>query len=591
MKRRVWSLVLTAVMVLTMGVAMPAPVLALDVEEPGQASGYVIQTDNSLWIWGWNSRDHVGEGSVVNRVTTKKIMEGVAFVSSQEAHAAAIKTDGSLWAWGSNGHGQIGDGTQTDRPTPAQIMTEVAAVSLGAHQTAAIKTDGSLWVWGGDYDLVPKKIMDDVAAVSVGWGYTMAIKTDGSLWAWGYNFSGQVGDGTTTDRSVPIKIMDGVASVLAGYARTMAIKTDGSLWAWGANYRGQVGDGTRTDRYAPVKIMDGVASISRDSEFENQTTAIKTDGSLWAWGSNGRGQIGDGTTTDRYVPVKVMDGVASVSSGYGYTMAIKTDGSLWAWGGNILGVATTNKLIPAKVMDGVASVSAVESHATAIKTDGSLWAWGTSALGELGDGTTVRRDIPVKIMDNVKFQANASTPAIVSKPSSWAVDRVNTASAIGLVTDDLANGYQAATTRAEFCRAVINFLRVYGHNVEDVTPKLFSDTSDKDIGIAAALGITSGTDTEKNLFSPNQPLTREQAATMLRIVMNVADMDVAPSSAVAWTDAPSIASWAREAADLMYTRGIMGGTSTSALVFSPKTVYTHEQAISTILSLWEAVTK
>ncbi|GHU90997.1 hypothetical protein FACS1894202_11720 [Clostridia bacterium] len=176
----------------------------------------------------------------------------------------------------------------------------------------------------------------------------------------------------------------------------------------------------------------------------------------------------------------------------------------------------------------------------------------------------------------------------LSAPSSWAQAAVDKAKTLGLDTADLTNGYQTATTRAEFCRAAVNFLRKYGYDVDGVTPKLFADTSDKDIGIAAALGITSGTDTAKNLFSPDGTLTREQAATMLRNVLNVIGKTPA-TSGVAWTDAKEFSSWAKDAADVMYGTKIMGGTSTTELVFSPKTPYTHEQSIVTIVNMWNYV--
>jgi len=179
----------------------------------------------------------------------------------------------------------------------------------------------------------------------------------------------------------------------------------------------------------------------------------------------------------------------------------------------------------------------------------------------------------------------------VGIPSAWAVNSVNTAKSLGLATPELTNGYQAATTRAEFCRAAVNFLRTYGFDVDSVTPKLFNDTNDTDIGIAAALGITSGTDAEKNLFSPNGTLTREQAATMLRNVMNVIGLDTSAPSGVLWTDANGISSWAQSAVDVMYNAKIMNGTSSTSLVFSPKTSYTHEQSIITLVNLWEYAAK
>ncbi|GHV32906.1 hypothetical protein FACS18949_05420 [Clostridia bacterium] len=192
---------------------------------------------------------------------------------------------------------------------------------------------------------------------------------------------------------------------------------------------------------------------------------------------------------------------------------------------------------------------------------------------------------------NENFTTNNNVDSITETgtPSTWAKESVDKAKIRGLATNDLTNGYQVATTRAEFCRAAVNFLRKYGYDVDSVTPKLFADTSDKDIGIAAALAITSGTDTTKNLFSPDGTLTREQAATMLRNVMNVIGTDTTPPPGILWTDAKDISSWAQTAADVMYSAKVMGGTSTTALVFSPKTPYTHEQSIITLVNLWEYV--
>ena len=291
------------------------------------------------------------------------------------------------------------------------IMDDVLSVSAGDCHTMAIKTDGNLWSCGdnssgqlGDgtesdrYSFV--KVMDDVLSVSAGYYHTMAIKTDGSLWAWGDNFYEQLGNGTTTHSDSPVKIMDDVLSVSAGRYSTIVIKSDNSLWAWGYNLNGELGDGTTTHRDLPVKIMDDVAFASIGY---CHTTAIKTDGSLWAWGDNQVGQLGDGTTTERHSPVKVMDDVLSVSAGRFHTVAIKADGSLWSWGRNSSGQlgdgTTTERHSPIKIMEDVLSVSAGDNYTMAIKTDGSLWSWGRNSSGQLGDGTTTDRHSPIKVVE------------------------------------------------------------------------------------------------------------------------------------------------------------------------------------------------
>jgi alpha-tubulin suppressor-like RCC1 family protein len=194
----------------------------------------------------------------------------------------------------------------------------------------------------------------------------------------------------------------------------MLIKTDGSLWAWGNNLTGQLGDGTTETRTSPVKVMDGVASVSAGSMY---TMAVKTDGSLWAWGNNVNGMLGDGTKEQRHSPKKIMDGVKSVSAG-AQTMILKTDGSLWACGGNTggaLGIGQgdyqalgTEKTTPVQVMDGVAYVHTNGGNTAAIKTDGSLWTWGDNTFGQLGDGKggpEVFSNRPIKVMDGVSSVA------------------------------------------------------------------------------------------------------------------------------------------------------------------------------------------
>lgn len=318
-----------------------------------------------------------------------------------------IQNDDSLWAWGAKSDGQVDI-------SPVKIMDGVSQVSMGNNRTAVLKNDSTLWVYElQDYSQAAK-IMDDVIQVSSGSDHIAAIKNDGSLWTWGWNFFGQLGDGTKEDKyNEPVKIMDDVFCVSAGPKTTYAIKNDGSLWAWGENQYGQIGDGTvnypydeKNERLSPVKIMDNVIQVSGGIYF---AVAIKSDGSLWGWGVNSGGQLGDSGGNLIAKPVKVMDDVFQVSSGGNHLMAIKSDGSLWASGSNYMGQlgdgsnSGESRTVPAKIMDDAANVSSGSTHTIAVKTDGSVWIWGNNEAGQLDGSGRTNILSPVKIMDDAKL--------------------------------------------------------------------------------------------------------------------------------------------------------------------------------------------
>jgi len=242
-----------------------------------------------------------------------------------------------------------------------------------------------------------------VKAISAGPGHTIAIKTNGSRWVWGSNFSGSLGDMWWERRLIPAQIAE-ATNWSSKLSSTAAIRADGSLWAWGWNNWGQVGDGTTINRHMPTRVGVDYDWVSVSTRW-NHTAAIRADGSLWVWGHNANGSLGDGTTTDRHAPVQIRVGAewAYISAtGHGHTLAVKTDGSLWAWGNNMngqLGDGTTeqrNSPVRVGEANDWASVSAGGMYSVAIKRNGSLWAWGDNVHGQIGDGTMVNRNIPTR---------------------------------------------------------------------------------------------------------------------------------------------------------------------------------------------------
>ena len=319
----------------------------------------------NLWIWGDNSYGKLGinnstaiQLSAFTPVTTFAGGTNWKQVDCRDRNTAAIKTDGTLWTWGDNSNGQLGDNTTTQRSTPVTTFaggTNWKQVVCGDRHISAIKTDGTLWTWGRNnngqlgINNTTNPICTPVTTfaggtnwkqVDCGGYHTAAIKTDGTLWTWGAGSSGQLGNNTTTNRSTPVTTFAGGTNwkqVSGGNFYTSAIKTDGTLWTWGSNYNGQLGDNTSTNRSIPVTTFAGVTNWKQVSSGGFHTAAIRTDGTLWTWGWNGsaNGQLGNNTTTQRSTPVTTFAGGTNwkqVSNGRDYTAAIKTDGTLWTWG-------------------------------------------------------------------------------------------------------------------------------------------------------------------------------------------------------------------------------------------------------------------
>jgi len=333
----------------------------------------------------------------------------------------AVQPDGSLWAWGNNGNGQLGDGTNVDRHSPVKIMDDVVSVESNDRYTMAVTTDNTLWIWGQhDFDqpeegdiidrYVPTKLLDDVVAVASNDRTAMAIRTDGSLWAAGVNSHGLLArdpDSYVWRRNSFDRIMDDVAAVSIGFNHALAIRTDGSLWSWGRNDRGQLGDGTTIDRHEPVHIMNDVISVSTNHAI---SIAVQDGGDVLIWGSTG------GTLPRRYQPDpdesspsvlsphNVAEGARTVSLGNNFILGISIDNGLYGIANNNhgqLGDGTNNYSSEwIRIMDDVDHVVAGNNSVIAIDSDGSLWAWGNNERGRLGDNTTTTRPRPVKIMDN-----------------------------------------------------------------------------------------------------------------------------------------------------------------------------------------------
>lgn len=335
----------------------------------------------------------------------------LVFITNQELFNQM--TAGRIWIAG-NLYG-IGDGASVARYSPVQPLGEATwnQISSGENFSAAIKTDGTLWLWGYDQQSQQGAGTTNIITwsphttigggtnwkqVAAGYNHCCAIKTDGTLWGWGWNVHGQLGDGTAADKSSPITTAGGGNNwkqVSSAWSHTAAIKTDGTLWTWGSSSTGALGAGSTLSRSSPGTVAGGGTNWKQVSVSSSTgiSAAIKTDGTLWSWGYNANGELGNGTTTNTSSPSTTAGGGTDwkfVSAGRN-CCAIKNDGTLWSWGYNGYGAVgdgtNINRSSPTTVAKGGMdwkTVTCGEYSTAAIKTDGTLWVWGHNGYGQLG---------------------------------------------------------------------------------------------------------------------------------------------------------------------------------------------------------------
>ncbi|WP_350257668.1 immunoglobulin domain-containing protein [Scrofimicrobium sp. R131] len=371
----------------------------MQVEEPvgpeivavsaGADSSLTLGDTGHTYGFGTNWAGQLGDGSTTNRDVPVEVVlpEGVSFtsVSLRINHALAVGDDGKTYAWGENGAGQLGIDSTLDSHVPVEV-----------------------------------EVPDGVSFTSVATGnaYSVAIGSDGKTYAWGVNFFGQLGNNSSVSSPVPVEVAlpAGVSftSVSAGNDHSLALGDDGNAYAWGGNSSGQLGDGSNTNRTVPVLVSapDGVSFTSVNAGY-NFSLAIGNDGKVYGWGDNSYGQLGDSTFASTNAPVEasVLVGVlfTHIATGGRHSVAIGDDGRTYAWGNNHYGQlgfdSPENWPIPGEVATppGVrfTAVSAGNVHSLAIGDDGKAYSWGFNGVGALGDGTADDRVTPAPVAAEV----------------------------------------------------------------------------------------------------------------------------------------------------------------------------------------------
>ena len=369
-----------------------------------------MTTSGQVYAWGLNDYGQLGDGTTANKPIPTLISfpagETIKDVVAGQYHSFAVTTTGRVYAWGRNDYGQLGDGTKTNRSTPTLIsFTNLNELNDG----------------------------ETIRNVVADQEHSLAVTTTGRVYAWGRNNSGQLGDNTLVDNSNPTLILfpagETMRNVAAGLGHSLAVTTTGQVFAWGRNAVGQLGDGTPEDKSKPTLIsfadgpnglIDGetMRDVVAGGEYSH---AVTTNGRVYSWGSNNRGQLGDGTKTNRSTPTLISftnlnelnDGetIRNVDIGGPHSMAVTTTGRVYAWGLNNRGQLGNNTLVnnstPTLISfnglndlnDGetIRNVFLGGAHSMAVTTNNRLYAWGWNNSGQLGDNTLVNKSIPTLI--------------------------------------------------------------------------------------------------------------------------------------------------------------------------------------------------
>ena len=367
-----------------------------------------IRIDGSAFTWGLNTSGQLGDNTIVSKSSPVVVAGYWNDIIVGESNTVAIKENNTVFIWGYNFYGNLGQSDTVNRSSPVQIgNNRFSNVMVGANNTTLLDPYGSLYTLGdarnGDLGLT-QPIYYNWSQLSAG-SHTMAIRSDGTLWAWGLNTSGQLGDGTTVNKSIPVFIPGSWNYVSAGLTHTVAVRNDGTLWTWGLNSLGQLGDNTSISRSSPVQIYSvdsGATTWSVASAGALNSYAIKTDNTLWAFGSNYLNAAPRTKWGSLSTPVQISGSWTSVSGGLSYTTAIDTTGALYAWGANVtsgqLGITTSYSWVSIRGVLG-----STTSTYFAIDNSGLLYSWGSGLNGQMGYSVSAVNSSPLLIDTGISW--------------------------------------------------------------------------------------------------------------------------------------------------------------------------------------------
>jgi alpha-tubulin suppressor-like RCC1 family protein len=356
------------------------PPLAQGVSIVADRYSCLLAVGGAAYCWGLNDAGQLGDGTTGNRTRPVAVLGGLVFqaISAGTIHTCGLTSGGAAYCWGGNNFGQLGDGSTTTRTSPVSISGGLTfkAIITGSYHTCGLTVAGAAYCWGdnrngelgigsssglGDYRASPVAVVGALVLQSLsaaGEYHTCGLTPGGAAYCWGNNQYGELGDGTTSQRTSPVAVSGGLVfqSINAGKYHTCGFTAAGVGYCWGVNANGQIGDGSTTNRYTPVAVAGGLVFSSLEGGFEH-TCGLTVGGSAYCWGDNQYGDLGDGTNTQRTSPVAVSGALVfqAISAGFFHTCGLTTGGASYCWGWNAYGElgdgTTTDRIAPTRVVN------------------------------------------------------------------------------------------------------------------------------------------------------------------------------------------------------------------------------------------------
>jgi len=390
----------------------------------GRWHSCALDIDGNAWCWGANNYGQLGDGTndLDRRPVRVKDLKNAASISAGDYHTCATRKDGSSFCWGFNSSGQLGDGTKEDRNRPVKVkgLSKASAISGGDEHSCAVLSGGGFKCWGasskgrlgnGDLEVEGERSrgvdIGQVRGVSAAWNHTCAATDEGKVVCWGEDLLSGYSEGFKWLRKhqfTTLPRLSRVVQIAVGPSHGCALRSNGSVYCWGSNNKGDLGTGGRKDPMPPAPVP-GLQGVEEVAVGARHSCARTRKGRVYCWGTNFSGALGLGDTFRTRKPTRVrgVPSVQSVSMGSAHTCVLSKDGEVFCWGYGIEGQLGHGKRedssVPVKVvgLSNVTEIAVGSQHACAIRDNGSVWCWGCNQNFALGDGTQKDRDTPVRV--------------------------------------------------------------------------------------------------------------------------------------------------------------------------------------------------